>query len=117
MRNPFIMFPNLRAGFKIVAADVRRRTRCAHFAQNIRLVTLAATSEMGSTGDPPVPSGQWPDGTERTLILKTDVRKSLGVFPVPSDGPPLGTGQWHVLPQGVTTVALEFRLRVRELAA
>ena len=30
----------------------------------------------GSIGDPPVPSGQWPDGTERTLVLATNAWNS-----------------------------------------
>jgi hypothetical protein len=53
---------------------------------------------MGSTGDPPVPSGHWPDGRDRTLALKTEARKIPGAFPVPSGGSPLGTGRWPVLP-------------------
>src|ERR1039457_520415 len=63
---------------------------------------------MGSTGDPPVPSGHWPDGRDRTLALKTDVRKSSGAFPVPSGGAPLGTGQWPVLPVEMATATSEF---------
>ena len=35
---------------------------------------------MGSTGDPPVPSGHWPDGTRPTLELERDVRKSSCAF-------------------------------------
>src|SRR5665213_848998 len=53
---------------------------------------------MGSTGDPPMPSGHWPDETGRTLILKTDAQKNLVAFSVPSGGSPLGTGRWPVLP-------------------
>ena len=65
---------------------------------------------MGGTGDPPVPSGHWPDGTGRTLALETDVRKSSGAVPVPSGGSPLGTGQWPVLPTEMATATSEFGL-------
>ena len=36
---------------------------------------------MGGTGDPPVPSGHWPDGRDRTLALKTEAWKIPGAFP------------------------------------
>ncbi len=57
---------------------------------------------VGSTGDSPVPSGHWPDGTERAFAVETDVRKHSGALPVPSGGSPLGTGQWPVLPTGLS---------------
>ncbi len=53
---------------------------------------------MGGTGDPPVPSGHWPDGMRRTSALETNARKGSTVFSIPSGGSPLGTGQWPVLP-------------------
>ncbi|MDQ6633046.1 MAG: molybdopterin-dependent oxidoreductase, partial [Verrucomicrobiota bacterium] len=49
---------------------------------------------MGSTGDSPVPSGHWRDETGKTLELETDARK----ISCASGEPPLGTGQWPVLP-------------------
>ncbi len=45
----------------------------------------------GCTGDRPVPSGHWPDGTGRTLELATDPRKSSRSGAFPSGGSPLGT--------------------------
>ena len=66
---------------------------------------------MGSTGDSPVPSGHWPDGTGRTLAPETDVEKSSGAFPIPSGGSPLGTGQWPVLPAGMATAISEFGIK------
>ena len=62
---------------------------------------------IGSTGDPPVPSGHWPDGRDRTLALNTEARKIPGAFPVPSGGSPLGTGQWPVLPTKMATATSE----------
>ena len=71
---------------------------------------------MGSTADPAVPSGHWPDGTGRMLALGTDVGKSSGAFPVPSGESPLGTGQWPVPPAGMATAISEFRpIDVRRL--
>ena len=69
-----------------------------------------AEVRMGSTGDPPVPSGHWPDGTGRTLELEINARKSSCTVDIPSGGSPPGTGPWPVLPGGVATVALEFGL-------
>src|ERR1017187_10655581 len=70
-------------------------------ANHFGATMLSPNSEIGigSTGDPPVPSGHWPDGRDRTLALKTEARKIPGAFPVPSGGSPLGTGQWPVLPR------------------
>src|SRR5271168_3121650 len=68
---------------------------------------------MGGTGDPPVPSGHWPDGTGRTLVLQTDVRKSSCALPVPSGGSPLGTGQWPVPPTENTTPTSEFGFNLK----
>ncbi len=76
-----------------------------------RQLNLNSEVGMGSTGDPPVPSGHWPDGTGRTSALETGVRKSSDAFPVPSGGSPLGTGQWPVLPTEMVTVASEFGLK------
>ena len=53
---------------------------------------------MGSTGDPPVPSGHWPDGMGRLPTLPNRVRKNSCAALLPSGGSPLGTGQWPVLP-------------------
>ena len=36
---------------------------------------------MGSTGDPPVPSGHWPDGTREDVGTETGSRKSADGFP------------------------------------
>ena len=76
---------------------------------------LNPNSEVGrgSTGDSPVPSGQWPDGMGKRVILKTDVKKSSGGVPIPSGGSPLGTGQWPVLPTGVIVATSEFGLSGR----
>ena len=57
-------------------------------------MTKAIEIEMGSTGDPPVPSGHWPDGIAKVLMLK----KSTQNLSIPSGGSPLGTGQWPVPP-------------------
>ena len=70
---------------------------------------------MGSTGDPPVPSGHWPNGTGRRLALVTDARKSSGAVRIPSGGSPLGTGQWPVLPEGLATAISEFGLNRKDL--
>ena len=67
-----------------------------------------AEVRAGGTGDPPVPSGHWPDGTGRTLAMKTGVWKSSGAFAVPGGGSPPGTGQWPVLPTERATAASEF---------
>jgi hypothetical protein len=79
-----------------VAADARR------------LVSANPKSEvgMGGTGDPPVPSGHWPDGTGRRPALETDSWN--GSFPNPSGESPIGTGQWPVLPARVATVPSKF---------
>ncbi len=45
---------------------------------------------MGGTGDTPVPSGHWPDGTGRTLLLETDVKKVRAPSPIPSGESPPG---------------------------
>jgi hypothetical protein len=37
--------------------------------------------EMGSTGDPPVPSGHWPDGTERRFLPETTAHKGSRGLP------------------------------------
>jgi len=58
---------------------------------------------MGGTGDPPVPAGHWPDGTERRFELETGAWKSSCAFPVPSGGVvPQSRDQWPVLPAGLT---------------
>jgi hypothetical protein len=64
--------------------------------------------EVGGTGDSPVPSGHWPDGTGKTFALAGDVRKILSAFPIPGGGSPPGTGQWHVLPTKMATATSEF---------
>src|SRR4051812_21317825 len=56
---------------------------------------------MGSTGDPPVPSGHWPEGTPATLRLEINDRKYSRTVRVPSGESPLGTGGSPVLPIGV----------------
>ncbi len=68
---------------------------------------------MGSTGDPPVPSGHWPDGTGKRLAPATGARKSTDAFPIPSGGSPLGTGQWPVLPgRGACSPTSAFRFNL-----
>jgi len=62
------------------------------------LLEFIRSHEMGGTGDSPVPSGHWPDGTGKTFELETDVRKDLSASSIPSGGSPLGTGQGPVLP-------------------
>jgi len=62
---------------------------------------------MGSTGDPPVPSGHWPDGMEETLVLENDVQKSSCISPVPGGESPLGTGVSPVLPGGFAATTWE----------
>ena len=42
------------------------------FVVGIDEVFAAGEMETGSTGDPPVPSGHWPDGTGGTLAVETD---------------------------------------------
>ena len=63
---------------------------------------------MGSTGDPPVPSGHWPDGMGRTPEEVKDAWESSPAIPVPSGESPLGTGQWPVLPTGTSAATSEF---------
>ena len=65
---------------------------------------------MGSKGDPPVPSGHWPDGTGKTLQLERGAWKSSDALPIPSGGSPLGTGQWPVLASGRATPISDVRL-------
>ena len=62
----------------------------------------------GGTGDPPVPSGDPPDGMERMLAMEAAGRKSSRAFPVPSGESPLGTGQWPVPPTGMAAATSEF---------
>jgi len=45
-----------------VRHDLKARRDSRAFNQNSQVGS-------GSTGDPPVPSGHWPDGTEETLVL------------------------------------------------
>jgi hypothetical protein len=65
---------------------------------------------LGSTGDPPVPDGHWPDGTGRTLIPATAAQNRSHAFPIPSGGSPLGTGQWPVPPIGVAIACFGIRV-------
>src|ERR1035437_9726484 len=65
---------------------------------------------MGSTGDPPVPSGHWPDGKGRTQLLNTYANKSADTHFIPSGGSPPGTGQWPVLPIELAAATSEFGL-------
>ena len=44
---------------------------------------------MGGTGDSPVLSGHWPDGTRGTLELETNPQNNSCAFPVPSGGSPV----------------------------
>src|ERR1019366_9279926 len=53
---------------------------------------------LGSTGDPPVPDGHWPDGTGRTLIPATAAQNRSHAFPIPSGGSPPGPGHAAVPP-------------------
>ena len=105
-------FWNSEIGKKILAkADHLRREHTFTSRLNgndLAKLSLNSQVGMGGTGKPPVPSGHWPDGTGRMLVLPTDVRKSSCALPVPSGGSPLGTGQWPVLPSGMTAATSEF---------
>ncbi len=59
-------------------------------------------------GDPPVPSGHWPGGMERTSAWKTETQKSSGASPIPSGESPLGTGGSPVLPGSFAGVISDF---------
>ncbi len=49
---------------------------------------------MGSTGDPPVPVGDPPNGRARRLFAKGHFLLAPGALPVPPGESPGGTGQW-----------------------
>ena len=53
---------------------------------------------MGGTGDPPVPSGHWPDGRERLLTWPRSHKKNWMSSLVPRGESPRGTGGSPVLP-------------------
>jgi electron-transferring-flavoprotein dehydrogenase len=47
---------------------------------------------LGGTGDPPVPSGDSPDGTESGAILNRTALSPVNTSPIPLGGPPGGAG-------------------------
>jgi hypothetical protein len=53
---------------------------------------------LGSTGGPPVPSGDPPDGTGGTNRTNGDGLCAKSVAAVPVGGSPTGAGQWPALP-------------------
>jgi hypothetical protein len=89
------------------------RTALKNHAPKARLEFIQAVTDRAAFfGLAPVPSGHWPDGTERTLGMKTARRKSSGALPVPSGESPLGTGQWPVPPTGATASTSESGLKI-----
>jgi len=72
--------------------------------------------EAGSTGDPLVPSGHWPDGTESRLRAPASVWKSAAAVAVPGGGSPPGTGQWPVPPILTANPASKFGFKTRWIA-
>ncbi len=54
---------------------------------------------MGSTGDPPVPVGDPPNGRARRLFAKDHSLLAPGAIPIPPGESPGGTCQWPVLPE------------------
>lgn len=69
-----------------------------------RTMNASSKVELGSTGDPPVSSGHWPDGMEGAFALA--MGKSSSISSVSSGKLPLGTGQWPVLPKQVAVAML-----------
>ena len=63
---------------------------------------------MGGTGDPPVPSGHWPDGRKAMLLSRWPHNSQRTSAPVPCGESPHGTGESPVLPVGCAAVASEF---------
>ena len=70
---------------------------------------------MGGTGDAPVPSGHWPDGTGTMVAMEKDERKSPSAFPNPRGGSPRGTGQWPVPPIELAAATEEVGLKIRRM--
>ena len=64
-----------------------------------KTVKQRASGEMGGTGDPPVPSGHWPDGRGGSRSGRGRTRNVPTPLPVPSGGSPLVTGGSPVLPK------------------
>src|ERR1019366_8840974 len=104
---------NISSGLNCATgASVRKRSATMNRRSPTRLLNPNSEIGMGGTGDPPVSSGHWPDGRDRTLALKNDARKIPGPSPVPGGGPPLGTGRWPVLPSETTAATSEFGLNL-----
>ena len=64
-----------------------------------KMVKRGAAAEIGGTGDPPVPSGHWPDGRGGSRSGPERAKKFQTPPPVPSGESPLGTGGSPVLPK------------------
>ena len=71
---------------------------------------FSPNSEMGlgGTADPAVPSGHWPDETERPLTSPRLHKEPRAVFPVPRGGSPRGTGESPGLPVCFAEATSEF---------
>ncbi len=65
---------------------------------------------MGGTGDPPVPSGHWPDGMEPPLTWPRSHQTNRTSFSIPRGGSPRGTGGSPVLPVRFAAANAEFGL-------
>src|SRR2546427_8596596 len=59
----------------------------------------ARLRKMGSTGDPPVPVGDSPNGRPRRALPIGQCLLTAGAILVPPGGSPGSTGQWPVLPK------------------
>ncbi len=77
-----------------------------------KTVKQRVAAEMGGTGDPPVPSGHWPDGTRGRRPGYERTEKISTRLPVPSGGSPLGTGGSPVLPKRRAAQLCQLRLYV-----
>ena len=69
---------------------------------------------MGRTGDPPVPSGHWPDGTSQALTRRRCTHNpNRAPFPFREAGRRTGQAESPVLPVGFIKATPEFGLKVR----
>jgi spermidine synthase len=60
--------------------------------------TPSENSDLGSTGDPPVPSGDSPDGIASASAAHPDTRSPAATSPIPLGGSPTGAGGSPALP-------------------
>ena len=63
-----------------------------------RPLSLFEKPATGSTGDPPVPSGDPPDGTRRAYRSKSYMHFVAGAAPIPVGESPTGAGESPALP-------------------